>query len=141
MPNFKPILNKPIKLLPQYFKKVGLGIIILCVLVPLAFKLLHIQTAPAKKEMIKHLAKDIFMIGLMFIAFSRDKIEDELTMLLRMKALISGVMFTFIYIVVADVFNLFVSEPIIVDNAFKIMTQCVVMQISYYQLAKLNRWP
>ena len=141
MSKAQSFFNKPIKLLPTYFKKIGLGLIILCVIVPIAFKLFHFQIESAKKEMIKTITKDIVIIGMVFIAFSRDKVEDELTMLLRTKALISAVFFAFTVTIVSDVFNLFLSEPVERDDAFSIMFRIVFFQILYNQLAKLNRWP
>jgi len=131
--------NRPLNLLPHYFKKIGLSLVLLCMLVPIAFKLFYFQIAPIKKEMIKMIVRDIVIIGMFFIVFSREKLEDELTLLLRMKSLASGVVFGIANAITMDVLNICQSEPYKPIDAFGVIFFILFSHIVYYYLAKLKR--
>jgi len=131
--------NRPLNLLPHYFKKIGLSLVLLCMLVPIAFKLFYFQIAPIKKEMIKMIVRDIVIIGMFFIVFSREKLEDELTLLLRIKSLASGVVFGIANAIISDIQNICQSntnEPI---DAFRVIFYILFSHIVYYYFAKLKR--
>ena len=80
--------NSPIRLLPVYFKKFGLVLVLLTIAIPVAFKLSSAEVLLSNKDLLKIITKSLFMIGLTIIGFSKDKIEDEMTMIIRMKAII-----------------------------------------------------
>jgi hypothetical protein len=118
---------------------IGLALIIVCILIPVAHKIFHFETIASKKEMIKTIIKDCFMLGLVFIAFAKDKIEDELTMLLRLKSLASGVFFSFAYMFASDFLNIILGEPIEPFSAYHIIFNTLAWQITFYYLAKSSR--
>jgi hypothetical protein len=59
----------------------------------------------------KTILSDAFLLGMVIVAFSKDKDEDELTMLIRMKALGSAVVFVVIFKIVNDIFHLTSQAP------------------------------
>jgi hypothetical protein len=103
--------NKPLNLLPNYFKKIGLGFILATVVFFISVKILGIHFTAEKKEMMKTILSDAFLLGMVIVAFSKDKDEDELTMLIRMKALGSAVVFVVIFKIVNDIFHLTSQAP------------------------------
>ena len=72
-------------LFPNYFKKIGVGLILLSfiVLVILGYYKLF-SNFP---EMKRNVEKFLFVLGLLFICFSREKNEDELVDRIRMQTL------------------------------------------------------
>jgi hypothetical protein len=106
MPKVTDYFNKPLNLLPNYFKKIGLGFILASVVFVVSVKILGIHLTAEKKEMMKIILSDAFLLGMVIVAFSKDKDEDELTMLIRMKALGSAVVFVVIFKIVNDIFHL-----------------------------------
>ena len=73
-------------LLPHYFKNICLVIILLCIAVPV----IYVLTTGGKLHFLKEY-KPLYISGLLtgslLIALARDKEEDELVMMLRLKAL------------------------------------------------------
>jgi hypothetical protein len=106
MARLNDYFNKPLNLLPNYFKKIGLGFIIASVVFVVSLKIFGIHLSAEKKEMMKIILSDVFLLGMVIVAFSKDKDEDELTMLIRMKALGSAVVFVVIFKIVNDIFHL-----------------------------------
>jgi len=106
MPKVTDYFNKPLNLLPNYFKKIGLVFILVSVVFVVSVKISGIHLTAEKKEMLKIILSDVFLLGMVIVAFSKDKDEDELTMLIRMKALGSAVVFVVIFKIVNDIFHL-----------------------------------
>lgn len=80
-------------LLPYAFKKLGALVMILSILPALLLKFAMIRTPFADKEILRLLTMNGFILGLLFIAMSRDREEDELTLALRLKSI--GLSFSF----------------------------------------------
>ena len=89
--------NQYLKLLPSYSKKIG----ITCILVTVALCITSVTFSwfePDSLLKLMEFTKILTMLSLLIITLSKDKIEDELVMHLRLKALlfafISGVIFS-----------------------------------------------
>lgn len=75
-------------LLPRYFKWAGLAIMVLALVVPLVVvKIMAVEVAAAQKETIRLLVVNAFLLGLLFLAWARDKTEDERSLSLRYKSM------------------------------------------------------
>jgi hypothetical protein len=80
--------KRKIKLLPPYFKLIGLGLIILAFVPAIIMKLNHIQLQQTAKEYFKLFIKGLFLIGLTMVACSRDKKEDKSFARIRVNSLV-----------------------------------------------------
>ncbi len=130
--------NTPIRLLPFYFKKIGWYIIILTFVVPLGIKLSHSIILTSNKELFKIILQDFFITGLALIGFSRDKVEDEMSMLIRMKSIISS----FVYGLVMTISNPLLSYSTNVSihsEGFSLFTQMLIMYLFWYSALKYFR--
>jgi len=137
MAKLSDYFNKPLNLLPNYFKKIGLGFILASVVFVVSVKISGIHLTAEKKEMMKTIFWDILIIGMLFIAFSKEKDEDELTMLIRMKALASAFVYIVIFKIVSDVFGIIDQE--IIGNMNGYFFQMMVWYFFVYYSAKLLR--
>jgi hypothetical protein len=79
--------KKKYTLLPVYFKKIGIVVIVLSYLPLIIVKAFDIELIKSQKELFKTLTLNILILGLVFIAWSRDKMEDEMTMSIRLSAM------------------------------------------------------
>ena len=81
--------NKPnqINLLPNYFKKIGVIIILIAFGVAIVIKTFAVEFIPSHKEFSKIVTLNLFILGVLLVAWAKDKFEDELTMLIRLKAI------------------------------------------------------
>lgn len=137
MPKVTDYFNKPLNLLPNYFKKIGLGFILASVVFVVSVKISGIHPTAEKKEMMKTISRDVVLLGMMFIAFSKEKDEDELTMLIRMKALASAFVYIVIFKIVSDVFGIIDKE--LIENMNGYFFQMMIWYFFVYYSAKLLR--
>ena len=76
-------VQQDLRILPTNFKIAAYRIMFLCGL----FVALSISKILAiDKEIVKTISKSVFLISLLLLALTRDKIEDELTLRIRLKA-------------------------------------------------------
>lgn len=137
MPKVSDYFNKPLKLLPNYFKKIGLGFILASFVFVVSIKIFGIHLTAEIKEMTKTIFWDILILGMLFIAFSKEKDEDELTMLIRMKALASAFVYVVIFKIVNDVFSLFNQASD--ENMHGYFFQMMIWYFFVYYATKLSR--
>jgi hypothetical protein len=123
--------------LPYKFKKIGLGIIILSLLTAIAnkFGINHTELGQTAKYGI--------LLGLLVIAISKEKIEDELITKLRMQsyafAFIAGVMITLTNPLFSYVANALFDKP--QDNFegigdWQVLWILLSVQVMYFQFLK-----
>lgn len=77
-------MSTTIKLLPNYFKKVGLSLIIITIISIVITKVFHLDDL-FNKKILGTIFLDLLIFFCCMIIFSRDKIEDEMTILIRLK--------------------------------------------------------
>jgi hypothetical protein len=73
-------MSTAIKLLPNYFKKVGLSLIIISIISAVIIKVFHLDDL-FNKKIFGTIFLDLLIIFCCLIIFSRDRIEDEMTFL------------------------------------------------------------
>lgn len=98
------IMNKiqqDLRLLPGYFKKVAFGIMLFSALLVV---LSTLKVLTIDKEIVKTIVKSVFLISLLLLVITRNKIEDELTLKIRLKAFA----FSFIYGVIIVIIEPFI---------------------------------
>jgi hypothetical protein len=129
--------NKPLNLMPNYFKKIGLGLILSTLFFMISTKVVGFHFIPEKKVIIKVFLRDIAILGMFFIAFSKEKDEDELTMQIRLKALASAFVFFIFSQISWDIINLISGEPLeaIKGDVFQSM---IWYFFSYYTIKLLR---
>lgn len=101
--------QKHLNLLPSYFKRIGISLIIASILVLIAFK---IEVFEGSKETWKHVSISLILLGLSIIALTKNKIEDEFTMLLRLKALGAAFIFGLAYVLISPILNLIFGDDV-----------------------------
>ena len=130
--------NSPIRLLPVYFKKVGLALVLLTAVFPILFKLSSAEVLLSNKELLKIIVRSLFMIGLTLIGFSKDKIEDEMTMIIRMKAIIMSFIYGLIFAITSPLLAYF-TDVFTQDEASVIFIQMLIMYLIWYSALKYFR--
>lgn len=90
----KPTLNKYTRsFLPNYFKKIGVGVVIASIAVLLSLKPFIADAKPETKEFAKLALFNFLILGVFFFAWSANKIEDEMTVQIRLKAVLGSFIF------------------------------------------------
>lgn len=131
--------NKQPKLLSVKFKKIGIGVIVLSILPGLIIKSMHIVLMQSQRELFKSLSYSGFLMGLIIIVLSRDKEEDELTIYLRLTAMLDMFVFAVIYVIIKPLIVLMFQTTFIDITGQQLVTLMLVGYLISYYLKRYNR--
>ena len=126
-------------LLPNRFKKVGLTLIVLTFVVGIVLKLMSLDLLQTQKELYRMLTLSSVNLGLLIIALSKDSIEDEMTIAIRLKAMAWAFTWAVFYVILSPIIDLLLKDPIgVLTGQQVIMSMLFVYMIMYY-LQKKSR--
>jgi hypothetical protein len=124
----KPTSNKYTRsLLPNYFKKIGIAVIVVAVATLLLLKPFIIDATPETKEFAKVAIFNFIILGVFFFAWSTNKIEDEMTLQIRLKAVLGS----FIFIIAYTFIYPFISFFVFSDNNMELSTQQAILTMLF----------
>ena len=107
------------RFLPNYFKKIGVVLIVLTIM----FRLMPVYHTI--HESFKIIFEDFLILGLFIIAIAKDKVEDEMSELIRLKAMAYGFSFAILYVIFRD-FGLILGIEIKEINAQELLFTVLV---------------
>ena len=131
--------NKQPKLLGVYFKKIGVVVMVLSMVPGLIVKTMHIVVMESQKDLLKSLSYSGFLLGLLFIALSRDKVEDELTIHIRITSMQEMFIFAVIYVMIKPLIVWVLQSPFTDVSGQQLVTLMLVGYLISFYLKKLNR--
>ena len=127
--------QKDLRLLPNNIRIIGYGLLCLSVIGVAAAIGLHIHGI-----VIKEILKIVFMISLLILALSKDKVEDELTLKLRLKAFAASFIFGAVGVIINPLVNLLIEGSYFIHNsAFELLTSMLFFYFLIYYLSKRSR--
>lgn len=119
-------IQQDLKLLPTNFKKVAFGIMLIsALLVVLSIS----KLLPIDKEIIKTVAKSGFLISLLLLVITRNKIEDELTLRIRLKAFAASFIYGVVIVIVEPFINLLFGDSFLSDKG---VTELLISMFFFY---------
>jgi len=127
-----------IHLLPNYFKWVGLFLLLVVILFQIAINTWDVQSLNTHKEIIKTWSINFFIVGLVIIGFTGDKVEDEMVMLLRFKALAFSFMAAVVYVIIQSIFDRMGGNAKAIDSNFLIVSMLITYIIFFFILKKFR---
>ena len=128
-----------VALLPKYFKKIGLVVMILAFVPAVVVKSMNVETVQSQKELFRIFTLNAFILGLLFVAWSKDKVEDEMTVAIRLKAMAWTFSWAVLYVIVKPIVDLLFKDSIQdLTGQQVVMTMLFVYLIMYY-LQKIGR--
>jgi len=131
--------NKQPKLLGVHFKKIGVVVMILSMVPGLIVKTMHIALMESQKDLLKSLSYSGFLLGLLFIVLSRDKVEDELTIHIRITSMQEMFIFAVIYVTIKPLIVWVLQSPFTDVTGQQLVTLMLVGYLISFYLKKLNR--
>ena len=124
-------------LFSNFYKKVGIGIMILAFIPAIVFKILNIEFVQTQKLIFKMITMNSFILGLFIVAWSRDKIEDEMTIFIRLKAIAFAFIWGVIMVIIKPLMDLAFQDPIEnYSGQYIIGSMLFVYIIMYYYMKK-----
>ncbi|WP_420573424.1 hypothetical protein [Kordia sp.] len=125
--------------LPHSFKKIGIALVVLSIVFLLARKLFSIEIS----ETIRFISKRVVLIGLLVIAISKEKIEDEMIKTIRGQAFsmafIAGVVYTLIQPAINYIASLIVednNDPLTDLGDFQVLWFLLTMYLLFFYMIK-----
>jgi membrane protease YdiL (CAAX protease family) len=120
-------------LLPRYFRVVGLGSVLIAFAVMLLYKLSSTELLLENTEVLKELTMNLIILGLFFIAWSKDKVEDELTLLVRLRAVAWAFGFSVLNVIFNPIVSLLIgSKAEMISGQQAMLTMILAFLIMYY---------
>ncbi len=126
-------------LLPKYFKKIGLVVMILAFVPAVVVKSMNIEMLQSQKELFRLFTLNAFILGLLFVAWSKDKVEDEMTVAIRMKAMAWTFSWAVLYVIVKPFVDLLFKEPIQNLTGQEVVMSMLFVYLIMYYLQKIGR--
>jgi hypothetical protein len=126
-----------LRLFPRYFNKIGLGIILGIIVFMLLsfFEIFFID-----KEVAKTITKTLFLISLLIFSITRSKIEDELTVAIRLKAFAASFIFGVMIVIVDPFVNLVFEGVFLLEKgAVELLISMLLFYFFMVFLMKKNR--
>ncbi len=126
-------------LLPGYFKMIGIGIMILAFAVAISFKSMNVAMGIEQKELLRELTMNAFILGLLFLVTSRDKVEDELTLLIRLKSMSWTFVWAVFLVIVTPIIDLLFDDAIEPLSGQQVVGSMLCGYLIMYNWQKRNR--
>jgi hypothetical protein len=120
-------------LLARYFKKLGLVVMVLAFIPAIVVKAMSIEMLESDKDLFRMYTLNAFILGLLFVVWSKDKIEDEMTVALRLKAVFWTFIWAVFYVIIKPVIDLVFKEPIVnLTGQELVMSMLFIFLVTYY---------
>lgn len=126
-------------LLPVYFKKVGLAVMILAFVPAIIVKSMNFELMQSQKELFRVLTLNAFILGLLFVAWSRDKVEDEMTVSIRLKSMSWTFTWAVLYVIITPLIDLLFKDPIDDLTGQQVVMSMLFVYLIMYYLQKRGR--
>ena len=124
---------------PNRFKKIGLFIALLPFVLILLARYFFPNTPSETKLIVKDFLFNIIILGVLIIAWSRDKIEDERSMFNRLQSLGFSVFTAVFFLIIHPIINLILQEPFEEMKAKQLILFILFGYIIFYQMQKRKK--
>ena len=128
-----------VALLPKHFKKIGLIVMILAFVPAVVVKSMNVEMVQSQKELFRIFTLNAFILGLLFVAWSKDKVEDEMTVAIRLKAMAWTFGWAVLYVIVKPIVDLLFKDPIQDLTGQQVVMSMLFVYLIMYYLQKIGR--
>ncbi|MGZ5246983.1 MAG: hypothetical protein ACXWV5_08100 [Flavitalea sp.] len=125
-----------IPLFPNYFKKIGIGILVLFFVPALIFKLTDNQFYLEYKQIFRQLTTSVFILGLFLIVWSKEKAENQFTQMLRYRALALTFLIAVFHVLLSPVIDLFFNDPLVDNKAIDVILNMLMVYLFIFYLTR-----
>jgi uncharacterized membrane protein YvlD (DUF360 family) len=125
-------------LLPNYFRKAGIAVIVLAFVPLVIARAANITLSPSGNEVFRLLSMNAFILGLLFIAWARDKVEDELTIAIQHSMLVAFI-WGVLNVIVKPFIDMLVKDPVTDLKAQELISSMLLIYLVLYFVQKKTR--
>ncbi len=129
--------QKDIKLLPNYFKKIAWGLLAIILLIVI-LKLSNVLQID--KELLINVIQSGVLLALLLLALTKDKIEDELTLKIRVSAFAGAFIFVVGFVILLPFINVIKGDGFTSNHhVFGLLLMMFFIYFGIFSRAKKNR--
>lgn len=126
-------------LLPRYFMKIGVVVMILAFIPIVIVKAINVEMVQVDRELFRIFALNVFILGLLFVAWAKDKVEDEMTLTIRLKAMAWTFGWAVLYVIIKPIIDVLFKDPIQDLNGQQVVLSMLFVYLIMYYLQKIGR--
>lgn len=126
-------------LLPNKYKKVGIAVMLLAFVPAIVIKVINFPLSPSNKEVVRLFTMNAFILGLLFIAWAKDKVEDELTVQIRLKAMSWAFLWAVLFVVIKPFVDILFRDPVADQKSQELVLSMLLVYLLMYYFQKKGR--
>lgn len=126
-------------LLPFYWKKIGFAVMVLAFVPAVIVKALHFDITQVNKELFRLLTMNAFILGLLLIAWAKDRVEDEMTIAIRLKAMGWAFVWAVLLVIIKPLVDLLFRDRIADMKSQELVVSMLFVYLLMYYLQKRAR--
>jgi ABC-type Fe3+-siderophore transport system permease subunit len=130
--------NKP-KLFPRYFKIIGIFVLLMAIVVIIVDKTMSPQIILANRTLYKISVLNVIILGLFFIAWSKNKIEDEMIYAIRIRSMATSLLAGVVFLFIDPLIDLLFSNPLQSMDGQKVVMFMLLSYLFSFTLQKETR--
>ena len=135
----RPIQQNQTGLLPNKFKKWGWVIVLLAILFALVVGAGVIALEASIKVSMRHCLLNVLILGMLLIAWAKDTVEDELTILIRFRVLGSAFIWAVLLVIIKPFIDILLQDSISEMGAQQLVLSMLFYYLMVYNIQKRNR--
>jgi hypothetical protein len=135
----RPIQQNQTGLLPNKFKKLGWVIVLLAILFALVVGAGVIPLEASIKVSMRHCLLNVLILGMLLIAWAKDTVEDELTILIRFRVLGSAFIWAVLLVIIKPFIDILLQDSISEMGAQQLVLSMLFYYLMVYNIQKRNR--
>lgn len=125
--------------LPYSFKMVGLILIALTIIFAIITKAAHIEYIHVHRSLFRTLTLNALILSLLFITMSKDKVEDEMTLQIRLRAMSFAFLWGVCYVVLMPFIDILFNDPVRTLSAQQLVLSMLIFYLLMYYIQKATR--
>jgi len=102
-------------------------------------KSMNVELVQTQKEIFRDFTFNSFILGLLFVAWSRDKVEDEMTVSIRLKAMSWTFIWAVLYVIITPFIAFLFKDLNVRLTGQQVVMSMLFVYLTMYYLQKLGR--
>ncbi len=128
----KKAFNSITDLLPNYFKTVGVALIIISICASVIAKLYVTDLTIYQKVIFKNVGIGLIILGLFFVAWAKNKVEDEMSFQIRLQSASNAFSFAIFYTILMPFSSLVLNDGELLSGQELVMSMLVLHLITTF---------
>lgn len=112
---------------------------ILAFVTAVVVKAMNIEMLQSQKELFRVFTLNAFIVGLLFVAWSRDKVEDEMTIAIRLKSMAFTFSWAVFDVIAKPIVDLLFKDPIQDLTGQQVVMSMLFVYLIIYYVQKIGR--